>query len=146
MKYVEILLLMICLNISFSFVDMMGLVPMSPHYNDTFTTGGSVSVGELTDTYAVNKSDSISALTMSGIEEAKYSKGVLANSFQDVDFLTGTWIMIEILGQGLFYLGTTLNALGVPGQLHFMFIIPMYIMYLIALFQTISGRNIEGNK
>lgn len=147
MKYIEIMLLLICINISFTMIDVMGLIPMGPNIDDSFTTAGTVDINEFGSNYRINKSDNINYEFMRQMEDSTYSKTILqTNIFQDTDFLTGTWILIEMIGKGLFFLGSTLNAFGIPAQMHFMFAIPIYFMYLLALFQVISGRNIEANK
>ena len=147
MKYIEITLLLICINIGFTISDTFGLIPMGPNFNESIATAGTVDLDEFGVDYTVNKTDSITYTLMDKIYNAVYSKTTLqTNIFQDTDFLTGTWILIEILGKGLFYLGSTLNALGIPPEMHFMLIIPMYFMYLLAFFQVVSGRNVEANK
>lgn len=147
MKYLEIYLVLMCINLAFSAIVTLGILPISPDYNDSYILGNTINSTEFASDYTVNKSDNIGYKFNKDVDSASYSKTLLqTNVFQDVDFLTGIWIFIEIVGKGIFYLGPTLTVLGVPPQLHNLFIIPYIFMFLLGLFQVFSGRNVEANK
>ena len=145
MKFVEIALMLICLNIAFTVVNQLKLVPIAPGFDESYKNAGSVN--EFGEYYLINDSDNLGYVQKRLLDEQIYTKsGITGSQFQDVDFLTGIWMMVELVGQGLTMVKPTLNSIGIPPKLQYLFYGPIYFMYMIAVLQVISGRNVEANK
>lgn len=69
--------------------------------------------------------------------------GDVNTSFGVGDFVFSLLLFIKIFGLGLFLPYTMLTTFGINSTLALMFTFPIYLIYLIAIIQMISGRYLE---
>jgi hypothetical protein len=60
------------------------------------------------------------------------------------DFIRGLLFFVEVIASGMALVFPTLTNLGVPGNITFLIVVPIYLLYLAAIIQLVSGRTLEG--
>lgn len=143
MRYLDIVLVVLCINLTMTLVSQTGIFPVL----DKNTT--LVKPGELFDANGNPADpDSMSAK----IYEFTTNKDYISLGSQDPqqvylrsggDFLKGIFYFIEVLAKGTLLVHTTLLTLGVPPSIVFWVAFPIYLMYAVALIQLISNRAFE---
>lgn len=61
------------------------------------------------------------------------------------DFLRGLLWFSDLFASGTVMVGSTLRNFGIPAELIWFFVTPIYLIYALAFIQLVSGRAFEGN-
>ena len=155
MKYLEMVLLIMMLSLSIALFNNLGLIPLPADYGsvDNATAIKYFQSTEQIDQQGeiLNEKSSMASKVMTFTKDTYYSKkgfeeggSGFFGSFEDLGY--SLLIMSEVFWQGTINIGGQLSGLKIPESLHYLIMVPLFIMYLLALVQIISGRNIEGGK
>jgi len=141
MKYLEIVMVFMMINLTVGLISQSGLLPD--------VMGGVVSESPVDINGDFSEPESLGYK----VENFKTNKYYL-NSAQNLDqqylqsggdFLRGFYWFLEVFVKGTVLVHLTFKNFGVPAKLIFYFVTPVYFMYALAVIQLISGRSFSGN-
>lgn len=124
MKIMGLLTLVVCFAIASTIVQTMHLTTSAP-YNY-----GSSIITDLNET----------------VEDSSYlgtSVGSSTTTLGLGDFISGLFVFTKIFFKCLFLPSSIFAGFGVPTDLAVFFGIPIYLLYIVAIIQFLSGRYIE---
>ena len=120
MKYATFVILIMCIHVSFAFVNAVGVFPyyMSPH------------------------EEWWSNIDQATLEEQSYIKGEveLDYDFGIGDFVKGFFYFIYSFGFGIIVIPYTLSCFGLSYPWFLYLSMPVYLLYFLALAQLLANR------
>jgi hypothetical protein len=125
MKFLNIAIALFCINIAFAMVNFTGLFGYShSFYSEWF-----------------------SSVDQNKLQDEKYTQS-LTEDTSVLDTLwsiaKGLWFFVKVLGITIFAFYWTLQSFGMPVELCYLFSLPVYLIYFIALIQIIRGNGFEN--
>jgi hypothetical protein len=125
MRITALVIFILCLNLSSSILASIGLFSTIPtNANEQGL------IGSIDDTVANHSYLAANVQSQSVIQQVG-------------DFVTGLFTFIGIFFKSIFLPQTMLENFGIPHDLARWFTYPIYLIYVIAIIQMISGRYIE---
>jgi hypothetical protein len=147
MKFVEIVMVMLMINLTALLVSSTGILPGVNGVEANLNSQAEFldADGNLLD---VNTSLAKRIVNMDSY--VYRSPGLQDQSLGYLqagsDFVKGLYLFFDIFLKGTTLIYPTLRMFGVPSQIYFWIIAPFMLMYALAVIQLISGRTFEGNK
>ena len=145
MRFIDFMFFLLMINLTISLFANTGLVPISTleiQSTENITSTGEVAEGNTSLAYKVRYWSS------EGGVKKYLNAGVQDDTQQYLqsggDFIRGLYYFYDIFIKGTLLLSPTLENFNVPKPIAFYFNIPLYLMYMIALVQLISGKNLRG--
>ena len=146
MKFVQVVMLMMMINLTAVLVASSGLIPpvngVSPNIN---------SIAEAVDENGelIEMNSSIAKKIVAMDDYVYRSPGLQDQTLGYLqagsDFVKGLYLFFDIFLKGTTLMYPTLQMFGIPSQMYFWILAPFFMMYAIAIIQLISGRTFEGN-
>ena len=149
MKYLELLLLIMMLNISIELVNEIKLMPLEIIDTDSYNATIALIGMEDINNSEIKDPDSLTSRIKLLFSDTYFSQNSLdsgerVTAGSDTDYVKGMFLFTKAFAGGVLYFEGTLEAFHVPKSAYPFFIIPMYFMYSLAIIHLISGRNLEG--
>lgn len=141
MRFIEFTVVLLCINLALALFAQVGISgEIIPKQNITGTES-------IQDGNILNTNKSMAAKINTWYDSRSYIQpGVLSTSQQylqaGTDFIQAWKIFTDVF-LGTFLLYPTLRAFGVPHEVCWFFVIPYLVLFVIAVVQFFSGREIE---
>jgi len=157
MKFIQIVLMLLMINLSITIVNHLELVQLPETINKVYGTTAiqsqeKVNFGTDQSTISDEDSDSLAYKIESFNQDDYYSSGGIVTTVQQELSAVGNFVkglkMMEVIIVGTVLIYPTFKAF-LPPEVYpyiFFYVIPIYFMYLLALIQFISNRNLGDLK
>lgn len=142
MRFIDVILLILMINLTLTLFSTTHIIPNMDKYATYQSTEQFDDNGN-----AINNTESLSYNIQYYTKNKQYITAGVQNTqmlylFSGGDFISGLNLFYETWVKGTVLVQPTLERLGIPPQISWYFVIPVMVLYSLALIQFISNRQL----